>query len=184
MSLRPNCRGVNLIAMESDLGSKRLEVAERWKLGLEDVYSDERYRKLASQMIDWLVATPREMRELRTEIEHHAIIMNLLAKMHTVVQPSEDLFFETFVSRVAAPKSRVEWFAEYRSFFFVGRPLVGDILDSNWCYYCYLRNVEAADLLGKMQGDERIHCYYDAAQGLAWLENLVSRGADFWMFAS
>jgi hypothetical protein len=184
MSLRANVFAINLKSLDSALGSGDAELAASWKEKVKECYRDEKYIAQSNQIIDYLIKTPRDKQTMRSENERVAIALHQLALLDPATEKAESSFFETLAARMVLPRHRIEWFANYRCWLLVGRPLVGDVLDSDWSDYAYLTTSEAAELLQHIEEDERVHCYFDAAAGRTWLKGVVERGLDLWIFFS
>ena len=170
--------------IQSALGSGDTERAQRWKDAVKKCYRDEKLALQSYQIIDYLIQTPREKQVMRSENERFAIALHQLVMLDTSSIKAESSFFETLASRMVLPRNRVEWFATYRPWFHVGRPLVGEVLDSDWTYYAYLSAAESEQLLNRIESDERVLCYNDAAAGVTWLKGIVERNKDLWIYFS
>jgi hypothetical protein len=185
VSIRPSASAVDLTLFRSVIGSRDDHVRNEWHQVLPSCFSDPRVATYAKNLVNWLVDRPADALTPRVETEPMAITVNAFFPPRArQCDPQATIFFEALFAGICAPKSRIEWFADYRRIFRLGRPLVAPEFDSGWSYYSYLNRDELPRFIELLEEDERITSFFDSRAGIDFLKSVQRENLDLWVFFS
>lgn len=185
MSLRPNFAGLQLARLRSLIGCKDPGTRDALVATYDRLVEpyDPAERTSAHAWIDRIVSGELAAAPPAIEPEALQYVVIALAQHEQELVPSTSLYWEAFMGelyqRPAGASAAERQLARY---FFQGRPLFGDAIQTSWSYYAWLPHDQLAQL-DWLVHHERYRALYDHEEAHAWLAEIIERGLDLFFYA-
>ena len=185
MSLRPSVSSLSIAALR-----EVMDVPDQWQRlqeRLPEIFTSEDSSKLAGQFLahGGFRSYLGNARQRPPERDFLAILVNALAQAQIKSSLDfDDPLFSNLLVKAQYDRLSEPFFRAFRNWFLNGRPMLGSHIDSNWCYYFYLRNAELPDFLAAISDTPVLSHVYQAESTIAWINEQREQQLDLWCFVN